>query len=189
VEDISTGAVLAARASTGFPAGASLEPEWMVEDSGASTRPPFPFSPVQFSLLTADGRRVDLAEANFESMVQGETVFAATTPPATSQDGFAVDYGGSSASSRSPVIAAHRPIIDVVAPLQTLPGRRLTILGGGFGARPGRVAWRGLDLAIEDWSAGEIQANLPEGVVGGGMVVVTRQNGLSTAFDGRVATR
>lgn len=137
----------------------SVEPEWLVEDSGNSTLPLAAFSPIQFSRLTVDGGLVHLKRdgAESESMVQGSSSYA--TPSSPGANGFAVAFANRTAhasSARTPSVA-----IDVVAPMRIHPHQPLVILGGGFGRRPGQVFLDHRRLKTLTWHPGIIRALSP----------------------------
>lgn len=137
----------------------SVQPEWLVEDSGNSTLPLAAFSPIQFSRLTVNGGLAHLQRdgAESESMVQGSSSYATTSSPGA--NGFSVAFAHRKAEAspaRTPSVA-----IDVVAPMRMHPNEPLIILGGGFGRRPGRVFLDHRRLKTLTWRPGIIRALSP----------------------------
>lgn len=140
----------------------SLQPEWMVEDSGDSGSPLLSFSAIQFSNLTVDGRPVNLNrdQAESESMAQGESAYATVSPPSAGGNRFAVGYESSVPQLKSRR-QADRAAIDVVAPLRMTRNRTLLILGGGFGPARGWVWLNAVPIRVLTWHRGEIRATVP----------------------------
>ncbi len=186
VEDLNTGAVLT-KTLHHVQLGSELKPEWMVEDSGSSTRPLAPFTPIRFSRLTVNGIRVNLNQgAVAESMLQGRHLYASTSSPAASGTAFAVGYRA--AMPRLTGFARPRSaLIDVVSPLKALPGRTVTILGAGFGRRPGRVELGSRRLPTLSWSPATIRAHIPRSAIRIGQVLqVVTARGIRAAFNVRL---
>jgi hypothetical protein len=154
----------------------------MLEDSGDSTKPLMPFTPVQFYALTVSGHVAQLGaeQAEAESMVQGTQSYATTSLPAHNASGFAVGFGATrpQPQARSSIAA----VVDVVDPLRTLPARALWILGGGFGARPGHVRLGSENAPVIHWDPGAIEVFTPNLAPGTYPLHIILRNGQAVPF-------